>query len=1078
MFPVRTAVPAPHFRACLLLLLAVSLHGHAAERALDFNRDVRPILSENCFRCHGFDEKARKARLRLDTPEGAMHPAKSGAVAVVPFKPADSELVKRITSTEPDDLMPPEKSDKKLSAAQIETLRRWVAEGAKYARHWAFEPPVPVAPPAVRQKDWPLNDIDPFVLQRLEREGLQPSPEAGPARWLRRVSLDLTGLPPTPEEVRRFEKEIQDTKIQDGKIQDARSEGRSSGSYILKSCILKSSTLQSSVYSRWADKLLESPHFGERLALDWLDTARYADTNGYFGDHPRQVWAWRDWVIEAFNRNLPFDQFTIEQLAGDLLPNPTRDQLVATGFQRNCMSNNESGIIDEEYRVEYVIDRLNTAAATWMGVTVGCAQCHDHKYDPLTQKEFYQMFAFFNSTSDTGLITKDSPPPTIEVPTPEQQAEVERLGVALKAAEQGVAPLAAGLQKSMAEWEKTALPGLAPLPANPLAFYDFNDHLGDAKGLGTTIAFVPGINGSAIKLDATQHVEAALPSWNADGPWSVAVWLKPEGPLSCVWSKIGPVEPRRGVEVIWQKGRLQVNLVHQWSVNAIEAVTRNAVTDKAWHQAIVSYDGSGKAAGLQVLLDGQPVSLTINRDTLGGTIGNAEPLRIGRRDAGMGFHGLLDEFRVLSRVTSPGEAAAWFESERVRGVLATASAKRGQEEQALLRSYYLRHHAQPPLRAAYERLAQAKEREQAARAAISLALVMQDLPHPRDTHVLLRGQYDHPGDAVEPGVPAVFPAMPADAPRNRLGFARWLVGPGNPLTARVAVNRLWQMCFGEGLVRTPNDFGTQGEPPTHPELLDALALRFVSSGWDVKAMLRLIVLSATYRQSSAASAELMQRDPENRLLARGPRFRLPAELIRDQALAVSGLLSPRVGGPSSRPWQPPGLWEAVSYNGEETYVPDSGDGLWRRSLYTYWKRQAPPPALMSFDAPTREKCTVRRARTNTPLQALVLLNDDTCVIAARALASRTLQGTGTDDDRLRTMFQRVTSRLPEPRELALLQGLIERQRDLFNKDKGAAEKLLGVGDLSFGATSGPIELAAWANVAQTLLNLDEAIVRR
>ena len=1059
----------------LFMLVALSTHGLATERALDFNRDVRPILSENCFRCHGFDEKARKAKLRLDTPEGATRPAKSGAVAVVPFKLEESELIKRVTNHDSDDLMPPEKSGKKLGAGQIETLRRWVSEGAKYAKHWSFEPPVQLALPSVKQTDWPRDDIDHFVLQRLEREGLRPAPEAEPARWLRRVSLDLTGLPPTPEDVQKFVREVGDeqAKTEDGKTKDRRHEGPAG-----KPSGLLSSVFKSSVYQRWADHLLQSPHFGERLAIDWLDTARYADTNGYFGDHPRQAWAWRDWVIAAFNRNQPFDQFTIEQLAGDLLPKPTRDQLVATGFQRNCMSNNESGIIDEEYRVEYAIDRLNAAAATWMGVTVGCAQCHDHKYDPITQKEFYQLFAFFNSTVDTGLINKDDPPPVVEVPTPGQREEVNRLAAALKTAEQAVAPLAEPLGKDIAAWETTALPTLSPLPENPVAYYDFNDGLGDAKGLGTTIQFVPGIRGSAIKLDATQHVEAPARGWNADGPWSVAVWLKPEGPLSCVWSKIESRESRRGVEVIWQKGRLQVNLVNRWSVNAIEAVTRDAVTDKIWHHLVVNYNGSKQASGLQVLVDGRPLSLTINRDTLDGSISNAEPLRIGRRDAGMGFHGLLDEFRILPRVTLAAEASAWFESERVRGILALAPAKRGAGEQTLLRDYYLKHHAPPAVRTAYEHLAAAKSLEQAARTAIPTALVMQDLARPRATHVLLRGQYDHPGEAVEPGVPAIFPAMPVDAQSNRLGFARWLVAPGNPLTARVAVNRLWQMCFGEGLVRTPNDFGTQGETPTHPELLDALAVRFVKSGWDVKAMLRSIVLSATYRQASAVSAELLQRDPENRLLARGPRFRLPAELIRDQALAVSGLLSPRVGGPSVKPWQPPGLWEAVSYNGEETYVPDAGDGRWRRSLYTYWKRQAPPPALMTFDAPTREKCLVRRARTNTPLQALVLLNDETYVVAARALASRTLQATGSDAIRLRAMFLRVTSRLPEPREQEVLQELLNHQRDLFAKDQGAAVKLLSVGASPSETGSSSNELAAWASVAQTMLNLDEAITRR
>ena len=614
------------------------------------------------------------------------------------------------------------------------------------------------------------------------------------------------------------------------------------------------------------------------------------------------------------------------------------------------------------------------------------------------------------------------------------------------------------------------------MPEKPLAHFDFNDSLDIASAVGTSIQYVPGIRGSAVKLDATQHVEApASLAWDTDQPWTIALWLKADGSLDCVWSKIEPKDRRRGVEMIWQKGRLQVNLVHVWGVNAIEAVTRDAVSAKSWHQVILSYDGNRKAAGLKVFIDGEAVPVNVNRDTLAGSVQNAELLRIGRRDAGLGFHGTLDECWVLPRVTSAREAAGWFNSEQVRGILDVDAAKRGAEQQALLLDYYVKHHATTAQRAPYEALGKARDDEKAMRTSIPTALVMQDLPKPRATHVLERGQYDHPLDLVQPGVPAIFPAMPADAPRNRLGFAQWLVSPGNPLAARVMVNRLWQMCFGEGLVRTPNDFGTQGEPATHPELLDYLAVRFMKSGWDVKALLRLIVLSRTYGQSSAATTGILERDPENRLLARGPRFRLPAELIRDQALAVSGLLSPRIGGPSSRPWQPPGLWEAVSYNGEESYVPDANDGRWRRSLYTYWKRQAPPPALMSFDAPTREKCQVRRARTNTPLQALVLLNDETYVEAARSLAALALNSPGGDETRLRAMFQRTTSRLSQPAELDLLQGLLKRQRQRFDEDAGAARQLLSIGITAAGISN---ELAAWTSVAQTLLNLDEVITRR
>ena len=508
------------------------------------------------------------------------------------------------------------------------------------------------------------------------------------------------------------------------------------------------------------------------------------------------------------------------------------------------------------------------------------------------------------------------------------------------------------------------------------------------------------------------------------------------------------------------------------------AATKDAVSSGEWHHALVSYDGTQRAAGLQVIMDGRDVALSIHRDTLTGSLQCSEPLRIGRRDSGLGYYGLLDEFRILQRVVSADELTGWYESERLRGILDRATPDRSPADQSVLRDYYITHRSTPDLCEPYQRLQKARSEETAARAAIPTALVMQELTDPRKTHLLVRGQYNQPAAEVQPGVPAVFPALPGEAPRNRLGFTRWLVAPEHPLTARVAVNRLWQMCFGEGLVRTPNDFGTQGELPTHPELLDELAVRFVDSGWNVKQLLRLIVTSSTYRQSSQPSPELLLRDPGNRLLGRGPRFRLQGELVRDQALFVSGLLVSRIGGPSVKPWQPEGLWEAVSYNAEDSYVPDQDDGLWRRSLYTYWKRQAPPPALLSFDAGTREKCVVRRSRTNTPLQALVVLNDLTCVEAARALAARTLSPDGDDEQFLRTMFRRVVSRWPEPSEVQVLTDLLIRQRQAFHTDRAAADRLITVGGSHQTSSIDHGELAAWTLVAQTIMNLDEVITRR
>ncbi len=979
-------------QTCLTLLLAVAAHGEP----LRFNRDVRPILSENCFRCHGLDAKARKGELRLDVREG------------VDFK----EVVSRITTHDADDKMPPPESHKTLTASQITTLQQWIAEGAVYERHWAFEP----------LAAGPGTCIDDFVEAKLRKHGLQLSPEAAPETLLRRVSFDLTGLPPTLED-------LDDT------------------------------------YEHAVDRLLQSKHFGERMAVDWLDAARFADTNGYFGDKTRQMWLWRDWVIDAFNRNMPFDQFTIEQLAGDLLPLATTAQRIATGFNRNHMANNESGIIDEEYRTEYVIDRVDTTMTTWLGLTAACAQCHDHKYDPISQREFYQLFAFFNNVPETGLIKKDDPPPLIEVPSPEQQQQLQVLTTAASAAEKAFEPIKAALRMKIHAWEKEESNSLPMPPEEKLVLHESLDAQPrqGIKHEGTKLMFESGVRGQAVKFDATQHVEVALGDFDADKPWTVGVWLKPEKSLSCVLSKIEPEGDRRGLEIVWQKGRLQINLVHRWSVDAIEVVTMQPMSSAQWHHVVVSYDGSGKAAGLRVMLDGQVQAVEVMRDRLSGSIATAQPLCIGRRDSGLGFYGMLDELRILQRVMSEREVNDWFWGERIRGVIAREPAKRPSNEVDLLLDYYVEYHAESSVRMARQRMKQTAQEVQKLREAIPTTLVMQEMASPRTTAVLERGQYDKPSDKVTPGVPAAVAAWPAEAPRNRLGFARWLVSSENPLTARVAVNRLWQQCFGEGLVRSVNDFGSQGDAPTHPELLDWLALRFRESGWDVKGLLKLIVTSKAYRQRS----QFHQDDPENRLLARGPSFRLSAEMIRDQALCVSGLLVPRIGGPSVKPYQPPGLWEAVSYNGEETYVPDSGEGLWRRSLYSFVKRQAPPPSLLTFDGPTREKCTVRRARTNTPLQALALLNDEMHVAAARALGEVIMGVAGSDEARLQQLWRRVLSREAAADEVAALRGLLQRQRGHFAADPAAATKL----------RCAP-ELAAWTVVAQTVLNLDETITRR
>ncbi len=943
---------------------------------LEFNRDIRPILSDNCFSCHGPDAKGRKADLRLDVREEALKALTSG------------DVMERITTKDRDDLMPPPESNKKLSAVQMATLKQWIAEGAKYQKHWAFEPP----------RKHAESSIDSLVEAKLKESCLTLAPEAAHSTLIRRVALDLTGLPPSSEMLKK-------------------------------------------PYEAVVDELLVSKHFGEHMAVAWLDAARYADTNGYFGDKPRQMWLWRDWVIDAFNTNMPFDQFTIEQLAGDLLPNATVHQRIATGFNRNHMANNESGSIDEEFRTEYVVDRVDTTMTTWLGLTAGCAQCHDHKFDPISQAEFYQLFAFFNNVPEQGLIKEDNPPPLLQVPSPEQEKRLAELKQEAQRAKAAFEPMRKGLAPLMTAWEKDAERSLPVLPKDSVLHESFSGRLeAISSAHGTPLTFAAGLRGEAVKFDATQHVEASTKNFEADKPWTISLWVNADGSLSCPLSLIEPQGDRRGIEIIWQKGRAQVNLVHRWGVSAIEVSTVESMTSKSWHHLAISHDGSRKASGLRVFMDGKLATLEVRRDTLDGSIVNHEPLRIGRRDANLGFYGMIDEVRIAQRSLDDRAAQDWFWGERIRGIVDTPSAKRQVLDAEVLLDYYIDYFADAKTQTARSAVKKTAQTEKDLREAIPTVLVMQEMEKPRTAHVLERGQYDKPGKEVQAGVPVAVARWKENAPRNRLGFAQWLVSSENPLTARVAVNRLWQQCFGEGLARSPNDFGSQSEPPTHPELLDWLAVTFRDSGWDVKALLKRIVLSKTYRQSSQI---VRHDDPENRLLARGPGGRLSAEVLRDQALAISGLFVPKVGGPSVKPFQPPGLWEAVSYNGEESYVPDVGDGLWRRSLYTYVKRQAPHPMLLTFDGPTREKCTVRRARTNTPLQALMLLNDETFMHAAEALAKHS-EG---QQDRIAWMFRAATSRDPQSDERELLEGLIQRGR-------------------------------SWSLVAHTILNLDEVITKR
>jgi mono/diheme cytochrome c family protein len=990
----------------------------AAIPAVQFNRDIRPLLSDRCFRCHGPDSAAREASLRLDRP---------------PLTPqTQSKFAQRISSEDPAEQMPPPESGLRLSESERATLNDWIAQGAPYEVHWSLVAPRRPPLPPVSRPDWPLKSLDYFVLAELDRRGLQPTPPADPSTWLRRVHLDLTGLPPSAAE---------------------------RTAYLLDQ--------SPAAEERVVDRLLASPHFGERLALDWLDSARYADTNGYFSDLERPIWPWRDWLIEAFNSGLPIDAFTIHQLAGDLLPNATLKQKIATGFLRNHMVTNETGVIDEEYRVEYVADRLDTTAAVWLGLTVGCARCHDHKFDPISQREYYQLFAFFNQGPETGL-APGNPPPLLDVADATWQQQLERLQAASAALQSTIATRIEQIHSSHPQWEALLAQRVPSPPTNGLhCELLFSDSAGDAAG----------IRGKALKLGPTEsRLADASPPIAADSPWTISFWVQVENAsLACLLSTMVQGTDRHGFELLWQKGRLKLSLVHDRETSELRASTRNPLPVSGWHHVAVVWQGASHPSPLQVFTDGERQSLQFDRQSLSGSI-TAGPLWIGRSIDGLGFSGRLDQLRSYNRALTDAEIVdSLYRGEQLSGILDTAAAERTANQQQRLQQALLDHFAEPETVAAWQQLQDAKQAESKWLAAKPQTLVMADQPQARDTFILLRGQYDQRGERVLPDVPALLPALPPESRRNRLTLARWLVDPAHPLTSRVLVNRWWAMLFGIGLVRTPGDFGAQSEPPDYPQLLDWLAVDFREQGWNLKALLKEIVLSATYRQSAAAAEKLLLDDPENRLLARGPRFRLPGELIRDQTLAVSGLLTRQTGGPGIRPWQPPGLWESVSYDGELSWQQQHDERQYRRSLYIYWKRQAPPPALLIFDSPTRETCSLQRPRTNTPLQALVLLNDPAFIEAARCLASRILTDSKTDHERLAMAFSEVLARNAEPEELAVLERLLRQQLESFRDDPLRAQQLVHVGDAPIAGRVEPTELAAWTTVISSLMNLDEFI---
>ncbi len=1079
-------------------MLLATLAAHAAPKAggkVDFTRDIRPILSDNCFACHGPDTNKLKADLRLDLKAEAFRKLESGEFAIVPGKPEQSRLFKLVSlPLDDDDHMPPKKTGKKLTAAQVDLLRRWIVEGAKWAEHWSYVAPQRPAAPEVKRRSWARNDIDRFILARLEQARLKPNAEADPYTLIRRLSLDLTGLPPTLAEVDAF--------VAD-KSPDA--------------------------YERLVDRLLASPHFGERLALAWLDQARYADSSGYHFDGFRQMHLWRDWVIRAFNDNMPFDQFTIEQLAGDLLPDATIEQKIATGFHRNVMTTDEGGVDPEEYLSKYQVDRVSTTAQVWLGTTVGCAECHDHKYDPITTREFYQLYAFFNRIPEKGLdgTRTRNPAPVLKVPTPDQGSKLIRYLDLIPAAEKGVSEREAELPKAQEKWEKEVreqeirepkLPGLvaefafddSPAPRSRKgdeADARTNGYARLLTSAATNLSFVPGQLGRALQfsgrdddfIDAGQAVR-----FEYTNAFSYGAWIKLHGKKGAVLSKMEEGPGYRGFDLLVMDGKVEVHLAHQFPDNAIKVVTKDALPTNVWTHVIVTWNGSNKASGLKIYVDGKARPLDTPTDKLSATITTDAPLLIGSRIKAFPFAGLIDDLRFYDRQLQSEEVADLFAHAHLL-VAKQAADQRTEEQSAGLKKFFREHRASEFL-AAKERFDKLQKEKKDLLDAIPDTMVMDESEKPRDTFVLVRGDYQRKGDKVSAGTPACWPPLPKDQPANRLTLARWIASTNHPLTARVTVNRLWAMLFGTGLVKTSNDFGSQGDRPSHPELLDWLACEFmnpvealnrstVKSGkgpgpfndltiqrfndstphpWDIKHLLRLLVTSATYRQSAVLNADKLERDPYNRLLSRGPRVRLEAELIRDNALAISGLLNPKIGGPSIKPYQPPGIWDGT----DQKYEPSKGADLYRRGLYVFWKRAAHYPSFQTFDAPSRETCIVQRPRTSTPLQALVVMNDPAYVEAARALAARALKEGGTKlDEQLAYAFRLALARPPAKDELGALKSAYDRRREEYLRDAKAADALLSVGESPRPKDIGSADLAAMTGVANVLLNLNETITK-
>jgi hypothetical protein len=1052
---VATALP----EVAELALVAAKL-----PEKVSFNEHIQPILSEYCYHCHGPDAGTREPKsdpLRLDIVEEAFKLRENGLPVIIKGKPAESLVVELMKSTDPDMIMPPPRSHKELKPDQIALIERWIEQGAEYEAHWSFAPVKRPEPPASGGA-WAANPIDHFIAEKLEESGFKPNPEDEPSRFYRRMHLDLTGLPPTPTDLAAF---------------------------------LKSHAADpKAAIDKAADDLLATPASAEHFARHWLDAARYADTHGIHIDNYRAIWPYRDWVIRAFQANMPWDQFTTEQIAGDLLPNRTLDQQVATGFSRCLATTGEGGAIGEEYDAIYAKDRVETVSAIWLGLTTGCAACHDHKFDPVSTKEFYSLTAFFRNTPMSSLDgNKADHPPNVFVPLLEDrerwailEAESADLKKQLSARSKAARPdfeawLVNATIGSAQEIDSTLSIHL-PLNETEGPIHGFVD--GQPREWPTNLKRIDAPNGKAPVISAIPMELGDIGSFSRSDQVSYGGFIRVEGkPTGSVVARMNPEQNFRGWDLYLEAGKPAAHVIDTWQDAATKQVAPDALKQGDWVHVMFTFNGavSGHQAGT-IYVNGAKVNSAAKPNTVGGTIETKVPLRLGSREGGqsniIGGRVALQDFRFYRRLLLPEEISSLAKGGGLHRIIATPAAERTKEQSETLFNHFIAT-VDAPSRELRTQLDKLSQEEGKIRARGSVSLVMEEKKTEPFAHVLNRGVYTDKGEKVPPATPAILPPMPADAPKNRIGLARWLNDPANPLPARVTMNRTWYYFFGAGIVESNDDFGIMGARPSHPKLLDWLAAEFVDSKWNYRHMLKLMVTSATYRQSGVVSPEKLEKDPSNKLLARGPRHRLDAEQIRDLALAASGLLSDKTGGPSVKPYQPEGIWEAVAMPQSNTrhYKPDTGDSLYRRSLYTLWKRTAAPASLEIFNAPSREVFCVRRDRTNTPLQALVLLNDPQFVEASRELAVAAL-ATGSDfDARLDFVTLRLIGRVFDAGERAIVKKSYEKSLETFRATPDDALKFISIGEKAPPADADAPELAAWSLLASKVLNLDETITR-